>query len=1051
MFLKCTKSPIAKFVDRSGLTAVMLKFYNRIASKTTEQKGGMEMGKRNIAILMAVLLVFACWPLHSGAGQAYAAGKPTTIVVMMKEGKELTQEKSGFSIQSIGNQGRIISQNKKYGMYKIEIPAGTDANQVISAYKANPDVKLVDVAKKRHIFSTVTDPLYNEQWGFHAIGAAEARNFLGASIREKLSDITVAVIDTGVDVDHEDLQGVLLPGYNVIDDNNEVDDDNGHGTHVAGIIGAVPNDKGIIGVAGGVKILPIKALDSNGEGYDFEIAIGIREAVDRGADVINLSLGSNEGSELEADAIKYALAHGVVVIGAAGNDGVESVSYPAAYPGVIAVSAIDPYEVIADFSNTGEEIDLAAPGVNILSTVPIELDDDGNPDGYIYYDGTSMAAPMVAGVAALILAQNPNLKNYEVASILTETAKDLGEEGKDDSYGYGMVDALNALETKRLNVSIGEEAEIGQNILLDITVEDGAGAIDPTVTQAVYGYLGKYNKGMDAYEMMQLQDEIIIENGRGSMLLTPDEVGYYKFVATEEVYGDTVGESVYGNSMVDGIAYFIVTPKKPTADKTPGTYTAPLIVNLSTQPQDAEIYYTTDGTDPIDEDYELTDAATLYNGPITLSSSKTIKAIAVKDGIYSTISTFTYQINPPTPPPTPTNPGSGGVGGGGDGGGSIVPQPTSNVKMETDSQGNIKVLLNEEALLKDLEKAETKEYIIDISKEQGEKNKGQEIEIPAKVMEKIKEKGMEIVIQTKDEIIRFSGDVIGAPAKIQFLIQKGEEVKNTKGFKRLSPIYDFTLKADGKIVKNKLNKPVVITIKYDIKESTDHEFLGVYYVNEETGSFEYAGGTADKNQGTVTFRAKHFSKYVVMEHKKTFADIQGIWAQRDIEIVASKQIVNGVSEEIFEPNRNVTRAEFATLLVKALGLELVKEKSKFADVPEDAWYKDPVNTAKHYGLINGIGAAEFAPNQNITREQAAVMIMKAYELGSGRKLDSIVTTMEIRFKDYDQVSQWAKRLVVLADAVGIMKGREGAMFAPMDHTTRAEAAVIVKKLLDSIK
>jgi hypothetical protein len=164
-----------------------------------------------------------------------------------------------------------------------------------------------------------------------------------------------------------------------------------------------------------------------------------------------------------------------------------------------------------------------------------------------------------------------------------------------------------------------------------------------------------------------------------------------------------------------------------------------------------------------------------------------------------------------------------------------------------------------------------------------------------------------------------------------------------------------------------------------------------------------------------------------------------------------KLSISGISEQRFEPQRSITRGEFATLLVKTLGLEMIKESTKFADVAEDAWYKDSVNTAKHYGLINGISDTKFAPNEKITREQAVTMIMKAYELGSGEKLGSIVTTLEIRFKDYDQVSEWAKGLVVLVDATGMMKGRDGSVFAPMDQTTRAEAAAMLKKLFDKVK
>jgi subtilisin family serine protease len=251
--------------------------------------------------------------------------------------------------------------------------------------------------------------------------------------------IITAVVDTGVDLKHPDLQGQLVEGYNVIDPKDLPQDDNGHGTHVAGIIGARTNNfEGIAGVDWRSKIMPVKAMAGDGTGTVVDIADGIVWAADNGANVINLSLGEYNDSDYLHDAIKYAYDKGVVLIAAMGNDGVSDPSYPAAYPEVIGVAANDETTETAEFSNYGEHTSVSAPGVAIPSTYPNRR--------YVALSGTSMASPHVAGVAALIRSVNPKLSPKEVRKILEQTADDLGDTGKDEYYGYGQINVQKALQ-----------------------------------------------------------------------------------------------------------------------------------------------------------------------------------------------------------------------------------------------------------------------------------------------------------------------------------------------------------------------------------------------------------------------------------------------------------------------------------------------------------------------------------------------------------------------------------------------------------------------------
>ncbi len=280
------------------------------------------------------------------------------------------------------------------------------------------------------------DLLYQEnyQWNLPAIGTEE-----GWNITKGKEQIEIAIIDTGVDLDHPELSKRIVPGYNVINEKREPDDDNGHGTHVAGIIASETNNReGVAGMTWFSKIMPVKAMGAKGYGTTFDIAKGIVWAVDHGADVINMSLGNYQPSKVLEEAVRYAYDKNVVMVSAAGNDGSNQPTYPSAYPEVLSVAAVDYNGNRANFSNYGDYIDIAAPGVNIPSTF--------FNSQYAALSGTSMAAPHVAGLAALIKSASPDLKSSQVINIIKSSAIDLGDQGKDIEYGNGLIDVNSALQ-----------------------------------------------------------------------------------------------------------------------------------------------------------------------------------------------------------------------------------------------------------------------------------------------------------------------------------------------------------------------------------------------------------------------------------------------------------------------------------------------------------------------------------------------------------------------------------------------------------------------------
>ncbi len=291
--------------------------------------------------------------------------------------------------------------------------------------------------------SVLDDPNEPAQWGL------SAGDFPAAWTVTTGTRVVVAVVDTGVRASHQDLDGAVIPGTDLVQPGGDgTDDPNGHGTHVAGIIAARANGVGGVGGAPNVRILPVRVLDASGSGYMSDVASGILYAADHGARVINLSLGGTAPSPALEQAMQYANGKGAVVVAAAGN-GAESGNaplYPAAYSEAIAVAAVDDNLQWASFSNHGSYVDLAAPGVNILS------DWSSSDTAYAYASGTSMAAPFVSAAAALVAAHAPTLNAAQVTQRLESTAEDLGTPGWDDYYGHGLVDAAAAvLGTRQAN------------------------------------------------------------------------------------------------------------------------------------------------------------------------------------------------------------------------------------------------------------------------------------------------------------------------------------------------------------------------------------------------------------------------------------------------------------------------------------------------------------------------------------------------------------------------------------------------------------------------
>lgn len=257
------------------------------------------------------------------------------------------------------------------------------------------------------------------------------------------SSIIVAVLDSGINLNHPEFTGRILSGYDFINNDADPSDDHGHGSHTSGIIGAgIDNGQGMVGICPQCSLLPVKVLNYNNAGTWSSVAQGILFATDHGARVINLSLGATVSSKTLEAAVSYAVEHDVLIVAAAGNMGADRKFYPAALDGVLAVSATDANDQRWVLSNMGDYIDLAAPGQAVYSTY---YDLQNYYNGYNYMSGTSMAAPHVAGLAGLLLSQKPTRTAVDLYNIMTKTADHLTAATHDVYFGYGRINVARAL------------------------------------------------------------------------------------------------------------------------------------------------------------------------------------------------------------------------------------------------------------------------------------------------------------------------------------------------------------------------------------------------------------------------------------------------------------------------------------------------------------------------------------------------------------------------------------------------------------------------------
>ena len=419
----------------------------------------------------------------------------------------------GHVAESVPGNAEVVHANETLRYVAVSFPSRASdvaRENFVDAISRKEHVKYAEPNATFDSLELPSDPRYGDQYADQAVNAPAAWDVTFGD-----PSVTVAVVDQGVKYDHPDLDGNVPgeEGRDFVDSDSDPYPDalseEYHGTHVAGIAAAeADNGEGVTGI-GNSSVVSARALSESGSGSTADIADAIQWAADQGADVINLSLGGGGYTSTMKNAVGYATNNGALVVAAAGNDGRGSVSYPAAYSECLAVSALDPDGSLASYSNYGSEVELAAPGTNVLST--------WTDDGYDSISGTSMATPVVAGTAGLTLAAH-DLSNAALRDHLKATAADAGLPS--DEQGSGRVDAGNAVTTAPGGGDGGDGGGGGGG-------EGGGSSTSSTVSGSLSGYWDGqcYSYGFDSSSPSTVTVELAGPAGADFDLYVDDGTG----------------------------------------------------------------------------------------------------------------------------------------------------------------------------------------------------------------------------------------------------------------------------------------------------------------------------------------------------------------------------------------------------------------------------------------------------------------------------------------------------------------------------------------------
>lgn len=725
------------------------------------------------------------------------------------------------------------------------------------------------------------------------------------------TSMIIGLVDTGVDLEHPDLKANLIGGKNLVDEKALPQDDHGHGTNLAGILAAEANNRiGIAGLLWKARIMPVKALESDGSGSEERLGRGIKYAVDNGAKIVVLSLGLYKYSNYLYDIVSYAESKGVLLVAASGNDG-QAVKYPAAYPTVLAVGGIGPDKGVEADSNRGPELDIVAPWRVFTTTLG---------GGYDYNEGTSMAAPQVAAVAALVWAKHPDWKPYQVRNHIKQTAEDLGAPGWDAISGDGLLraDLAVSLPYKADYYEPNNTREQAKNLSIDSMIAAQlADAKDTDWYKLMSPYDGTVQltfQAGNAAEAGQLKAEYIV-NGRPTQIF------------------DNLTKPIKINTYV-GTGYLQVAAKNALSN--------PIHYQITTK---FTIYR--DAFEDNDRQYKA------FNIP------KTTRSVVGTFHQLNDQDWFSYQVD---------EPGTLQFKVSGD---SFrmdlalwIQKEGSNTPLFVDLRQE-----GEPEISKALDVLPGKYYVRvtneAVSQEShpvaGEYNLFVEYAKKLKDPNEPNNKAFQATVMSLDT-----------------------EYEGNFNEKTDEDWYSFKLNTESYVNINLMDIPVdrvMSVVLLDQKQKQLHTMVNEFGKSKQSMEHKLAAGTyylrLTANQ-SITKSLYH------LRVKETtlasgFRDISGHWARGSIMELVKLKYIKGYGDDTFRPDTQITRAEVAQVMATSFGL-MESANVQFKDMTSEHWGYSAVSKVFKAGIITGYPDGSFGPDEPISRAEMAVMLGRALKV-----------------------------------------------------------------------
>lgn len=1016
------------------------------------------MKKINVFIKVIILfvLILNIYPVFAEEGQALnllsltgaerellvkyteQAWNTGDIAIDLRDGN-ITRQNNSYYIQDLVPQFQLVS-------YRF---ASFDQLKIAAHMMAeDPRVEVIAPNHRRdaHVVTGSQQHETDVKWHLEQYKLSAVWERIPLEAREK---IKVAVLDSGVDLDHPDLQAALLPGHNAIQEGKLPWDDSqtGHGTHVAGIIGAQGKD--VVGVATGTKIMPIKILDQHLKGDVLTEIKGIVWAVENGAHIINLSLGGpryingkDAFNQIEYAAIQYAVANGVTVVSSAGNTGGE-VGYPAAYQNVIAVGSVNREGEVSWFSSDGQEVRVAAPGEDIYSTLP--------KGQYGSMTGTSMAAPFVSGVAGLLQAHNNDLCPYEIKQLLMASADSQGQISKKGSHSYGLINPLGSIQLPLIQVLSNNKNVFHPGYQLEFTFQfrSPKGQVAEAVYEAVYLETYRYNVDFERsyggyfYGTYQLLHMDLTDGSNQVYSFT--EPGFYELRIPYHPH-------VYGGNRYQ----FGLFPEAPKASLASGYYYLPVTVELTSSTVSGQVYYATDGLSPLSGG-QLTGQARLYTQPLTIYDDQIIKTITVEGDFASSIATYWYRQHE-----------------------IIVPKSELEKEMFKPC-----IIETQWYTLEVSSWGSGTTYWLQLKSNLSQREKP--LEIPLMALQEAIRSGNHTLIIDEETLIRLTGlkkgvivswpggEVHLAREQLLYLRELGADLLELKLFlllketaqqnlpilqqdrdnvqlKLLAPIIRLQLLGyrDWEHLSAEELKPVKGEMIFalppvDFKERLiDYPTVGLYQL--KSNGLLYLGGKLSLDLTKVSWTLPLENQILLLlEYSHNYEDLPGHWARKEAEVLTARQLLMEVEESRFSPDDKILWEEFVSVLV-----------AEWQRDAEDSLSLDFLELAGELGLTKGL---EVNPNRPISRAEAAVLIWQALhayekkgvEFGHWGHLPVFWAERKAHSDfqqplDFDQLNDLTQETIIKLWQTGLLRGYPDGTFRPQQELTRAEAAVLLVNL-----